>query len=82
MLSHLKLHFNNAQRNDETVLGAYPSTIRRRVLRYLYLDVLQAGRQTFPACLPLISAVFLGVDWRVKVEQEVPCGDGIIRSLQ
>lgn len=44
MLSHLKLHFNNAQRADETVLGAYPSTIRRRVLRYLYLDVLQAGR--------------------------------------
>ena len=42
MLSHLKLHFNNANRNDEAVLSAYPSTIRRRVLRYLYLDVLQA----------------------------------------
>ncbi|KAL4458838.1 hypothetical protein ABPG75_013703 [Micractinium tetrahymenae] len=46
MLSHLKLHFNNAQRADETVLGAYPSTIRRRVLRYLYLDVLQASRSS------------------------------------
>ena len=42
MLSHLKLHFNTSQRNDEAVLGAYPSTIRRRVLRYMYLDVLQA----------------------------------------
>ncbi|PSC76146.1 potassium NKT2 [Micractinium conductrix] len=41
MLSHLKLHFNNAHRADETVLGSYPSTIRRRVLRYLYLDILQ-----------------------------------------
>lgn len=41
MLSHLKLHFNTSERNDEAVLGAYPSTIRRRVLRYLYLDVLQ-----------------------------------------
>ena len=41
MLSHLKLHFNNASRNDESVLGAYPSTIRRRVLRHLYLDILQ-----------------------------------------
>ena len=43
MLSHLKLHFNNASRNDESVLGAYPSTIRRRVLRHLYLDILQVG---------------------------------------
>ena len=43
MLSHLKLHFNTSQRNDEAVLGAYPSTIRRRVLRYLYLDVLKAS---------------------------------------
>jgi homoaconitase/3-isopropylmalate dehydratase large subunit len=43
MLSHLKLHFNNASRNDESVLGAYPSTIRRRVLRHLYLGILQVG---------------------------------------
>ena len=43
MMSHLKLHFNNHDRNDEKVLGAYPSTIRRRVLRYLYLDVLQGS---------------------------------------
>lgn len=43
MLSHLKLHFNTSQRNDEAVLGAYPSTIRRRVLRFLYLDILRAG---------------------------------------
>jgi len=41
MQSHLKLHFNNSDRNDERVLNAYPSTIRRRVLRYLYLDILQ-----------------------------------------
>lgn len=44
MLSHLKLHFNTSERNDEAVLGAYPSTIRRRVLRYLYLDVLQSSQ--------------------------------------
>lgn len=43
MASHLKLHFNSSERNDEAVLGAYPSTIRRRVLRYLYLDILQVG---------------------------------------
>lgn len=43
MLAHLKLHFNNVNRNDEGVLRAYPSTIRRRVLRFLYLDVLHGS---------------------------------------
>eukprot|EP00887_Chlorella_sp_A99_P005048 scaffold4.g5048.t1 len=40
MAGHLKLHFNNQDSQDSHVLAAYPSTIRRRVLRYLYLDVL------------------------------------------
>lgn len=38
------------------VLGAYPSTIRRRVLRHLYLDILQvpgAARHTRLHSMPL-----------------------------
>ncbi len=43
MMSHLKLHFNNQERNDEKVLNAYPSIIQRRVRRFLYLDILHAS---------------------------------------
>ena len=41
MQRHLKLHFYNADAADETVLKAYPSSIRRKVLRQLYLPMLQ-----------------------------------------
>lgn len=41
MMRHLKLHFYNSQSSDEQVLAAYPSTIRRRVLRQLYLVALR-----------------------------------------
>lgn len=41
MQEHLRLHFNNEEAADEQVLGIYPPTIRRRILRFLYLEVLQ-----------------------------------------
>jgi hypothetical protein len=37
MQEHLRLHFNNEEASDEQVLQIYPSTIRRRILRHLYL---------------------------------------------
>lgn len=36
MKGHLKLHFSNAEMQDESVLSVYPTTIRRRILRHLY----------------------------------------------
>lgn len=38
MQIHIKLHFNNEQASDEAVLRTLPATIRRRVLRFLYLE--------------------------------------------
>ncbi|KAK9840789.1 hypothetical protein WJX81_004819 [Elliptochloris bilobata] len=38
MMAHLRLSFNNEQASDERVLSSYPTTIRRRVLRHLYLQ--------------------------------------------
>ncbi|KAK9903334.1 hypothetical protein WJX75_003130 [Coccomyxa subellipsoidea] len=37
MHSHLRLHFNNEEASDEQVLHIFPTTIRRRILRHLYL---------------------------------------------
>lgn len=41
MQEHLRLHFESEELSDESVLSIYPSTIRRRILRHLYLDYLQ-----------------------------------------
>ena len=41
MQRHLKLHFYNADAADEAVLKVYPSSIRRRVLRQLYLPTIR-----------------------------------------
>ncbi|KAK9804415.1 hypothetical protein WJX72_011623 [[Myrmecia] bisecta] len=38
MQSHLRLQFNNEEAADEQVLAIYPNTIRRRILRHLYLS--------------------------------------------
>ncbi|EFJ46903.1 hypothetical protein VOLCADRAFT_62022, partial [Volvox carteri f. nagariensis] len=37
MQEHLEVTFNTEQIDDEHVLGIYPTTIRRKVLRHLYL---------------------------------------------
>eukprot|EP00201_Polytomella_parva_P009588 CAMPEP_0175054834 /NCGR_PEP_ID=MMETSP0052_2-20121109/9726_1 /TAXON_ID=51329 ORGANISM="Polytomella parva, Strain SAG 63-3" /NCGR_SAMPLE_ID=MMETSP0052_2 /ASSEMBLY_ACC=CAM_ASM_000194 /LENGTH=579 /DNA_ID=CAMNT_0016319575 /DNA_START=167 /DNA_END=1902 /DNA_ORIENTATION=+ len=37
MKEHLEVHFHCEQENDEEILAIYPTTIRRRVLRHLYL---------------------------------------------
>eukprot|EP00884_Botryococcus_braunii_P021334 jgi/Botrbrau1/7885/Bobra.9_2s0059.2 len=42
MQAHLRLHFANEEAADEAVLSAYPSTIRRRLLRHLYLEQLRS----------------------------------------
>ena len=39
----MKLHFNNEQHSDDHVLRAYPSMLRRRVLRHLYLDEMRSA---------------------------------------
>ncbi len=38
MEAHTELHFHNEQASDEQVLAIYPQTIRRRVLRHLYME--------------------------------------------
>jgi hypothetical protein len=42
MQSHLRLHFANEEAADEAVLASYPTTIRRRLLRHLYLEQLRS----------------------------------------
>eukprot|EP00798_Chlamydomonas_sp_ICE-L_P017133 gene17133-23437_t len=41
MREHLELHLHNQEAADEKVLGVYPSAIRRRILRHLYLGHIQ-----------------------------------------
>eukprot|EP00775_Hariotina_reticulata_P010172 gene10172-10332_t len=43
MQEHLKLKFNNQEASDDQVLSIYPTTIRRRILRHLYLRHLRAS---------------------------------------
>ncbi|EFJ46902.1 hypothetical protein VOLCADRAFT_92690 [Volvox carteri f. nagariensis] len=38
MREHLEVHFDSAQTADDNVLSIYPTTIRRLVLRHLYLQ--------------------------------------------
>ncbi len=38
MKHHLEVTFHSEQVSDEQVLGIYPTTIRRKVLRHLYLQ--------------------------------------------
>lgn len=40
MKGHLRLHFSSAESSDEAVLSVYPTTIRRRILRHLYMRAL------------------------------------------
>lgn len=42
MQDHLKLNFNCEDVSDEKVLSIYPTTIRRRILRHLYLQQLRS----------------------------------------
>ena len=53
MQEHLRLSFANEDIADERVLGSYPTVLRRRALRHLYLSTLrrcylfEGGRQRF-----------------------------------
>ena len=38
MNAHLRLHFVNDELADQKVLSIYPTTLRRRALRHLYLQ--------------------------------------------
>ncbi|GAX76506.1 hypothetical protein CEUSTIGMA_g3951.t1 [Chlamydomonas eustigma] len=42
MKEHLELHFHSEQTADENVLSVYPATLRRKVLRELYMENLKA----------------------------------------
>ena len=41
MNAHLRLHFVNDELADQNVLSIYPTTLRRRALRHLYLQSTQ-----------------------------------------
>lgn len=41
MNAHLRLHFVNDELADQNVLSIYPSTLRRRALRHLYMRCAQ-----------------------------------------
>lgn len=43
MQEHLSLHFHNEEASDESVLGIYPTTLRRRILRHLYGRYIQSN---------------------------------------
>ena len=38
MNANLRLHFVNDELADQNVLSIYPTTLRRRALRHLYLE--------------------------------------------
>lgn len=42
MQDHLKLHFEHEEATEEQVLAAFPTALRRRILRHLYLEPLRA----------------------------------------
>ncbi len=41
MRAHLELHFESEMSSDDKVLAIYPSAIKKRVLRHLYLEPLR-----------------------------------------
>ena len=42
MQDHLKLHFEHEEATEEQVLATFPTALRRRILRHLYLEPLRA----------------------------------------
>ncbi|KAJ9523339.1 hypothetical protein QJQ45_005385 [Haematococcus lacustris] len=42
MMEHIELQYHNEQCSDEMVLANYPATIRRKVLRHLYLSTVKS----------------------------------------
>jgi hypothetical protein len=43
MQEHLRLSFSSSEASDDQVLAMYPSTLRRRILRHLYLPLLRSS---------------------------------------
>lgn len=52
--AHLRLHFNNSESSDDAVLSSYPTTLKRRVLRHLYLDQVKVCSRVRPALLQVM----------------------------
>ena len=59
MEAHLRLHFNNAESSDENVLNIYPTPLRKRILRFLYLKKLEEC-YLFKGCKPKLLDALLG----------------------
>ena len=59
MEAHLRLHFNNAESSDENVLNIYPTPLRKRILRFLYLRKLEQC-YLFNGCKPKLLDALLG----------------------
>ena len=59
MEAHLRLHFNNAESSDENVLNIYPTPLRKRILRFLYLKKLEEC-YLFKECKPKLLDALLG----------------------
>ncbi|GFH26539.1 uncharacterized protein HaLaN_24706, partial [Haematococcus lacustris] len=51
MEAHVELHFQSEQASDEQVLAIFPQTIRRRVLRHLYIKPIKECH-LFAGCKP------------------------------
>ncbi|KAG2447078.1 hypothetical protein HYH02_007828 [Chlamydomonas schloesseri] len=58
MQEHLEVTFHSEQVDDENVLGIYPTTIRRKVLRHLYLQPVK-GCYLFKGCKQRFLDAFL-----------------------
>lgn len=68
MQSHLRLHFKHEEASNEQVLSVYPTTIRRRILRHLYLKHVRSA-YLFKGCRQKFLDALLGV---ARIENYMP----------
>ncbi|GFH17386.1 cyclic nucleotide-binding domain-containing protein, partial [Haematococcus lacustris] len=77
MEAHVELHFQSEQASDEQVLAIFPQTIRRRVLRHLYIKPIKECH-LFAGCKPkYLDAVLAAgrVELFMPREQIIADGD-------
>ncbi|GAX74508.1 hypothetical protein CEUSTIGMA_g1957.t1 [Chlamydomonas eustigma] len=65
---HLRLHFDTSEASEEQVLSVYPTAIRRRILRFLYLKYLK-GSYLFEDAPPKLLDALLAA---ARVETFMP----------
>ncbi|KAL6748583.1 ankyrin repeat-containing domain protein [Haematococcus lacustris] len=78
MEAHVELHFQSEQASDEQVLAIFPQTIRRRVLRHLYIKPIKECH-LFAGCKPkYLDAVLAAGRVELFMPQEQIIADGDI----